>query len=295
MSTYSDEVPAVAMSSTIGIEPGDLLAIGVRAGRPDRQRVFAGRERAAVELEADGLGRALAEGERARRHRHGADARRAARRSTGATLDREGDRAGERRAVRCSGWRWTSSRSPSPPVVAIENTWPEPVVEKSRATAADVDRDRVVVVREIRARGVALDPDREMPAGRRGRENVVHVIVVAGVAGFGVKVSGASLPVVSGLVGSPQSVNADVVTVPENALFFVADMVIALFRFWVVPIVTVEGDGEREVGDRHDRAGVDGGEDLLAGHEAVVDRVDDDPRRVAVDDRDLVVRVGRRR
>jgi len=81
----------------------------------------------------------------------------------------------------------------------------------------------------------------EIPAVAAVVEKVVHVIVVAGVAGLGEKVSGASLPVVSGLVASPQSANAVTETVPENALFLLAVIVIALFRFWVVPIETDEG------------------------------------------------------
>ena len=59
-----------------------------------------------------------------------------------------------------------------------------------------------------------------MPAGAAVVLKVLHVIVVAGVAGCGVKVRGASV-VPYGLAGSPQSVKADVVTVPENAAFFV--------------------------------------------------------------------------
>ena len=81
----------------------------------------------------------------------------------------------------------------------------------------------------------------EMPAVAAVVEKVVQVIVVAGVAGFGENVSGASLPVVSGLVASPQSANALGVTVPENEPFLLAVIVMALFRFWVVPIETEEG------------------------------------------------------
>ena len=94
----------------------------------------------------------------------------------------------------------------------------------------------------------------EMPTGAAVVENVVQVMVVAGVAGTGEKVSGASLPVVSGFVGSPQSVNDVVVTTPANALFFDAVIVIALLRFWVVPIVTVEGTAKLKCRIQSERA-----------------------------------------
>ena len=62
-----------------------------------------------------------------------------------------------------------------------------------------------------------------MPAVAAVVVNVVQVIVVAGVAGLGVNVSGASLPVVVGLVGvAPVGECARDVIVPVNALFFVA-------------------------------------------------------------------------
>src|SRR3954470_874976 len=77
-----------------------------------------------------------------------------------------------------------------------------------------------------------------MPTGAAVVENVAHRTVVVGVAGSGLNVIGERV-VPYGFVASPQSVNDVVATMPANAAFLPSDIVTALARFWVVPIVAV--------------------------------------------------------
>src|SRR5215210_7970898 len=107
---------------------------------------------------------------------------------------------------------------PVAPVVETAMTVPPPVLEKSRLTLPML---------------IAWTP-----TGAPLVANVAHRTVVFGVAGLGDNVIGVSV-VPYGFAGSFQSANDVVVTTPANAAFFASDIVTALLRFWLMPIVTV--------------------------------------------------------
>ena len=119
-----------------------------------------------------------------------------------------------------------------------------------------------------------------------------------GVTGVGVYVNGGldvSVPSVIGFWVSPASPSVVRATDPAN------DWLRLTLKLPTLAVVARGGQRDRrrrvhlEVGDLHRQAGVHGDEDRVARAEPVVQGVDGRTRRVAVEQPDLVHRVGRRR